>query len=53
MSRQNRPFENTKFPNPNSLEPIAARVSYRLPVPHSERRGTPASHQQSYRSGSS
>ena len=53
MSCEHRPFKNTKLPNPNMLEPIALRVSCRIPAPHTERRGAPASHRWSYTGGGS
>lgn len=42
MSRRYRLFKNTELPSPNIFEPIALRVSERMPAPLSERRGARA-----------
>lgn len=42
MSRRYRLFKNTELPSPNIFEPIALRVSERMPAPLSERRGAQA-----------
>lgn len=53
MSREHGPFKNMELPNPNMLEPIALRVSCRMPGPNTAWRGAPASHRWSYARGGS
>ncbi len=53
MSREHRPFKTAELPNPNMLEPIALRVSERMPGSRTERRGAPVNYRRSYTGGGS
>ena len=51
MSREHIPFKTMELPNPSMLEPIALRVSERIPASRTERRGAPVSDRWSYTGG--